>query len=185
VEWIAQAIAVFVAAALLLYSVGIYNGIVRLGNNIDQAWSNIDVLLKQRSDEIPKLVETVKGYMAHEREVLTRVIEARAAQIAALGMTEQCEADTAIRGAVGHLFAVAEAYPEFEADSSFQRLQVRISELEERIADRREFYNDSVSAFNIRIEQLPDMILARWMRLVPRELFAVRAAERLEAEVSL
>jgi LemA protein len=182
--FILLAVSGFAIAAALLYGVGIYNGLIRLKHNIDQAWANIDVLLKQRSDELPKLVETVKGYMSHEKEVLTRVTEARAALLGAKGVAEQSEADSALRGALGKLFAVAEAYPELKADSSFNQLQERISEVEEQIADRREFYNASVNAFNIRIEQVPDVILAGMMRLVPRELFEVSENDRQDVQIS-
>lgn len=174
----------FAAAALLLYTVGIYNGLIRLKHNIDKAWANIDVLLKQRSDELPKLVETVKGYMGHEKEVLTRVTEARAALLGAKSVGEQSQADSALRGALGHLFAVAEAYPELKADSSFNQLQNRISEVEEQIADRREFYNASVNAFNIRIEQVPDVLIAGTMKLEPRELFEATEADRQDVQIS-
>ena len=182
--WIGLAVFGFIAAALLLYGVGIYNGLIRLKHNIDKAWANIDVLLKQRSDELPKLVETVKGYMSHEKEVLTRVTEARAALLGAEGVAQQSEADSALRGALGRLFAVAESYPELKADSSFNQLQSRISEIEEQIADRREFYNASVNAFNVRIEQVPDTILAGMLRLTPRELFEASEADRGDVQIS-
>jgi LemA protein len=184
VGWIGFAVFGFVAAAALLYGVGIYNGLIRLKHNIDKAWANIDVLLKQRSDELPKLVETVKGYMGHEKEVLTQVTEARAAFLGATSVAEQSEADSVLRGALGKLFAVAEAYPELKADSSFNQLQERISEVEEQIADRREFYNASVNAFNIRIEQVPDVAVAGMMRLTPRELFEATESERHDVQIS-
>lgn len=174
----------FMVAALVLYGVGIYNGLIRLKHNIDQAWANIDVLLKQRSDELPKLVETVKGYMSHEKEVLTRVTDARAALLGARGVAEQSQADNALRSAIGGLFAVAEAYPELKADSAFNQLQERISEVEDQIADRREFYNHSVNSFNIRIEQVPDTFVAGMMRLTPRELFEVSEADRQDVQIS-
>ncbi len=183
-DWIFGAVAAFSLAGLLLYGVGIYNALVRLKHNIDQAWANIDVLLKQRSDELPKLVETVKGYIAHEKEVLTRVTEARSALLGARGVAEQSQADNALRGALGQLFAVAEGYPELKADSSFNQLQERISEVEEQIADRREFYNHAVNAFNIRIEQLPDIAVASLMKLTPRELFEVAEDDRRDVEIS-
>ena len=178
------AVFAFVLVGLVLYGVGIYNGLIRLKHNIDQAWANIDVLLKQRSDELPKLVETVKGYMGHEKEVLTRVTEARAALLGAKSVGEQSQADSALRGALGQLFAVAEAYPELKADSSFNQLQARISEVEEQIADRREFYNASVNSFNIRIEQIPDVLIAGMMQLAPRELFEASEDDRRDVEIS-
>lgn len=178
------AIFVFAGVGLLVYGIGIYNGLIRLKHNVDQAWSNIDVLLKQRSDELPKLVDTVKGYIAHEREVLTAITEARAAVMRARTPGEQGQADGLLRSALGQLFAVAEGYPELKADTSFNQLQSRISEIEEQIADRREFYNHSVNAINVRIEQIPDTFVASLMHLGPRELFDVSEADRRDVQVS-
>ena len=182
--WVVTMVVGFALAALVLYGIGIYNGLIRLKHNLDQAWANIDVLLKQRSDELPKLVETVKGYMSHEKEVLTRVTEARAALLGARGVAEQSQADNALRSALGQLFAVAEAYPELKADASFTQLQERISEVEEQIADRREFYNHSVNACTIRIEHVPDTFVAGMMKLTPRELFEASAEDRRDVEIS-
>ena len=182
--WIVLAVFGFAAAAAVLYGVGIYNGLVRLKHNVDQAWANIDVLLKQRGDELPKLVDTVKGYISHEKEVLTKITEARAAVMGARSVGEQSQADNALRGALGQLFAVAEGYPELKADSSFQQLQNRISEIEEQISDRREFYNHSVNAHNVRIEQVPDVFVAGFMRLAPRELFEAAEEDRRDVKIS-
>ena len=148
----------------VVYGITIYNGLVALKHGVDKSFANIDVLLKQRHDELPKLVETCKQYMQHEQETLERVIQARAGvseareagDIAALGIAEGM-----LRKGLGGLFAVAEAYPDLKADASFQQLQTRISILEDSIADRREFYNDSVNNNNVRIEQFPDVIIAR------------------------
>src|SRR3989304_4254081 len=147
------------------------NNFVRLMNNIAQSWSNIDVLLKQRHDELPKLVEACKQYMKHERGVLEKVTEARAAvgrareagDVAAVGAAE-----TQLRAGLMNLFAVAENYPELRANEKFQHLQNRLSQLEAQIADRREFYNDSVNANNVRIEQFPDALIARRFHFGPR-----------------
>jgi LemA protein len=177
-------IVVFAGVGLIAYGIGIYNGLIRLKHNVEQAWSNIDVLLKQRSDELPKLVDTVKGYIAHEREVLTAITEARAAVTRARTPGEQGQADGLLRSALGQLFAVAESYPELKADTSFNQLQSRISEIEEQIADRREFYNHSVNAINVRIEQIPDTFVASLMHLGPRELFEVSEADRRDVQVS-
>lgn len=178
------AIVGFVVVAVALYSVGIYNGLIRLKHDIDKAWANIDVLLKQRSDELPKLVETVKGYMLHEKEVLIAVTEARTAAMQARSVGEQSQADSMLRGALGNLFAVAERYPELKADTSFNQLQERISQIEEQIADRREFYNHTVNSFNVRIEQIPDTVFAGFMRLTSRELFEASDEERRDVPIS-
>jgi LemA protein len=184
IGWIVFAVFVFGAVGSVLYVVGLYNGLVTLKHAVDQAWSNIDVLLKQRHDEIPKLVDTVKGYIAHEREVLQRITEARTRFEQARSVDEKSAADGAMRGALSQLFAVAEAYPALKADGSFQMLQERISRLEDGIADRREFYNHSVNALNVRIEQLPDVFLARLMALAPRTLFQVAEGEKRDVKIA-
>jgi len=171
---------------LFLYVVMIYNNLVRLKHNVSRAWSNIDVLLKQRHDELPKLIETCKQYMKHEREVLENVTQARAAvakareagDVGALG-----QAETQMRIGLGNLFAVAENYPELRANENFQHLQSRISQLESQIADRREFYNDSVNINNIRIEQFPDNIVATMFRFEARELLKFKEAEIKDIDV--
>ena len=182
---VAAAAVFFVVAGILLYLIIIYNGLVRLRNDNDRAWANIDVLLKQRHDEIPNLVETVKGYMQHERETLVAVTQARAASISAASIGQKAQADLMLTGALRGLFAVAENYPQLKANESFLRLQNRISELEERIADRREFFNDDVGTYNTRIRQLPDVFLATLMALKPREFFMVSDEDRKLVEVGL
>ncbi len=180
---VAAAAVFFVVAGILLYLIMIYNGLVRLRNDSDRAWANIDVLLKQRHDEIPNLVETVKGYMQHERQTLVAVTQARAASISAGSIGRKAQADLMLSGALRGLFAVAENYPQLKANENFLRLQNRISELEERIADRREFFNDDVNAYNTRIRQMPEVFLANLMALKPRELFTVSDEERKLVEL--
>ena len=153
-----------IVATALVYLVLIYNNLVSLKHNVSKAWSNIDVLLKQRHDELPKLVETCRQYMQYEQETLEKVMQARSSvahaqqqgDVAQLG-----QAEGALRLGLGNLFALAEAYPELKADETFQHLQARITSLENAIADRREFYNESVNINNVRIEQFPDVIIAR------------------------
>ncbi|MBI3778525.1 MAG: LemA family protein [Gammaproteobacteria bacterium] len=173
-------------AALFLYAVTMYNNFVRLKNNVAQAWSNIDVLLKQRHDELPKLVEACKQYMQHECGVLEKVTQARAAvhsareagDVGALGAAE-----TELRLGLGRLFAVAENYPELRANENFQHLQNRISQIEAQIADRREFYNDSVNANNVRIEQFPDNVIATLFRFEPKPLLKFKESETRDVNV--
>lgn len=173
-----------VLVGLLVYVVMIYNGLVRLRKNIDKSWSNIEVLLKQRHDEIPKLVDTVREYMDYERDVLQDITEARTRAEEAQGPEEQAEAEGMLQGALGNLFAVAEDYPELKANESFQQLQERISALEEQVADRREFYNDSVNTFNIRINQIPYNVVANMMDYTDKELFEVSAEDRQDVDIS-
>lgn len=171
-------------AGIAIYSVILYNGLVRLRNENDRAWANIDVLLKQRHDEIPNLVETVKGYMLHEQQTLLAVTEARAASMNAASIREKALADLQIFTALRGLFAVAENYPQLKANQNFLRLQNRITELEERIADRREFFNDDVNTYNTRIGQIPDVFIASFMALKPRAMFTVSDEDRRQVEVS-
>src|SRR3984957_7067672 len=138
-------------AGAFIYAVILYNELVRLRNENDRAWANVDVLLKQRHDEIPTLVETEKGYMQHEQQTLRAVTQARAASMNAPSIGQKATADLQMTGALLILFAVAENYPQLKANENFLKLQNRISELEERIADRREFFNDDVNTYNTRI----------------------------------
>jgi LemA protein len=173
----------FVAGALI-YIIILFNGLVRLRNENDRAWANIDVLLKQRHDEIPNLVETVKGYMQHEQQTLLAVTQARAASVSAGSVGQKAVADLQMASALRGLFAVGENYPELKANDNFLKLQNRISELEERIADRREFFNDDVNTYNTRIGQIPDVFVASFMNLKPRPMFKVSDADRKLVEVS-
>ncbi len=173
----------FVVAGIFIYIIILYNELVRLRNDNDRAWANIDVLLKQRHDEIPNLVETVKGYMQHERQTLEAVTQARAASMSATTVGQKAQADLLVTGALRGLFAVAENYPQLKANENFLRLQNRISELEERIADRREFFNDDVNTYNTRIAQLPEVFLASFMALKPREMFKASEEDRKLVEV--
>ena len=169
-----------VVVLIIFYLINIYNHLVRIKHNVSKAWSNIDVLLKQRHDEIPKLVETCKQYMEFEQDTLEKVMRARSQvseareseDVAGLGLAEG-----ALRMGLGKLFALAEDYPDLKANDNFQHLQGRISSLESTIADRREFYNESVNINNIGIEQFPDIIVARVLGFGPRELLEFDGAD--------
>ena len=173
-------------AVVVIYAVQLYNGLVSLKHNVDKAWANIDILLKQRHDELPKLVETCKQYKQFEQETLQRVItarsqvqEARQAQdIAALGGAEH-----ALRSGLGRLFAVAEAYPELRSNENFMQLQQRISSLENAIADRRELYNESVNLNNVRIEQFPEVLLAGMFGFTAKPLLEFSGAEKSDVDL--
>ncbi len=171
------------AVGVLVYAVILYNELVRLRNDNDRAWANIDVLLKQRHDEIPNLVEIVKGYMQHEQQTLTAVTQARAASMNAASIGQKAQADLMMTGALRGLFAVAENYPQLKANENFLKLQTRISELEDRIADRREFFNDDVNTYNTRIGQIPEVFVASFMSLKPRAMFKVSDEDRRQLEV--
>lgn len=172
---------------LLLYFALLYNSMVSIRHNVTQAISNIDVLLKQRHDEIPKLVATCKQYMQHERQTLDEVIAARNrvakasqdADMEALG-----KAESSLRSRLGSIFALSESYPELKADGQFRQLQVRISELEGAIADRRELYNEAVTINNARIEQFPDFIVARLMRFMPFKTLVFNQEELADHDIN-
>ncbi len=173
-------------AIIGVYAITIYNNLVNLKHNVSKAWSNIDVLLKQRHDELPKLVETCKQYMGYEQETLEKVMLARSAAQAARESGDIAgvgRAETQMRLGLGNLFAVAEAYPELKANENFQHLQARITNLENTIADRREFYNESVNVNNVRIEQFPDVIVARLMNFKERDLLEFSAEEIKDVDV--
>ncbi|MEK7331164.1 MAG: LemA family protein [Candidatus Eisenbacteria bacterium] len=173
----------FVVVGTVGYGLSIYNSLVALKNNIGRSWANIDVLLKQRHDELPKLVKTCEGYMQHERAVFDKLSEARGALVKARSVTERAEAEGMLTRALGNFFAVAEGYPDLKANQSFLQLQSRISEIENQIADRREFYNDTVTTFNTRIQQMPDAIVANWLALTPAQLFKVDEVDRQDVEI--
>jgi len=164
----------------LWYFVTMYNGLVALKNDIDKAWANIDIMLKQRHDELTKLLDLCKGYMDYERDTLLKITQARSMYQQATSLDQKAQADQSMTSALRGFFAVAENYPELKANNNFQQLQKRITELESQIADRREFYNDSVNTFNIRIQQIPDTFVAAFMNLKPREMFKVQDAEKTD-----
>jgi LemA protein len=169
---------------LIAYVIGVYNMLVRLANNIDKAWSNIDVILKQRHDELPKLVEVCNSYMTHERETLESVTKARTAYSAGLNIDDKAQAENQIVGALGKLFAVAEQYPDLKANQEFLAIQQRISALESTIADRREFYNDSVNLYNIAIEQIPTIWVAQQAGYIARPLLTVAPSDRKDMKLA-
>ena len=175
-----------VVVLMVFYLINIYNHLVRIKHNVSRAWSNIDALLKQRHDEIPKLVEICKQYMKFEQDTLERVMQARSRVSEArksqdmpnLGMAEGT-----LRIGLGQLFALAEDYPDLKASENFQHLQGRISSLESTIADRREFYNETVNINNVGIEQFPDIMVARVFGFGPRDLLEFDSAEIADVNV--
>jgi len=175
---------IFLAAGAIFYFVTIYNGLIVVTRNIDKAWANIDVLLKQRHDEIPKLVKICEGYMQYERETLEKITAARTACIQAKSVGESSQAEGGLSRSLRSLFAVAENYPDLKANQNFTQLQQRVSYLESQIADRREFYNDSVNVFNTRIQEMPDALLAGPMNLHPRTMFQVAEEDKAPVKIS-
>ena len=179
---------VILAAAvvvLLLWITGAYNGLVRLRNELENAWAQIDVQLKRRHDLIPNLVETVKGYAKHERETFERVTQARNMAMNAKTVGERAEAENVLTGALKSLFAVAEAYPDLKANQNFLRLQEELTSTENKIAFARQFYNDSTMTYNTRIQVFPTNLIATAFNFGRREFFEVKdEAERAAPKVS-
>lgn len=173
-------ICVFVA-----WLVTIFNSLIQLRKNIDKTWSNIDVLLKQRHDELTKLLPTVEKYMQFEQNILTRLTEARTSSMQAGTIPDKAKASDGISTTLKSLFAVAENYPDLKTNNSFVKLQSRISELEMEIADRREFFNDSVNTYNVRIHSIPDLFIAYFMSYKDMDLFHVSESDRQDVTIEL
>lgn len=182
--WVILALFILLGIGILLYFVSLYNGLIRLSRNINKAWANIDVLLKQRHDEIPKLIKVCEGYMQYERQTLEKITAARTACIQAKSVGESAKAEGELSKTLKTLFAVAENYPDLKANQNFNQLQQRVSYLESQIADRREFFNDSVNNYNIRIHQIPDMWVAGMLGYSDKDLFKVAAEERKDVEIN-
>lgn len=178
-------IAVIVLAVLLVLAVGIYNGLVRLKVQCDNAWSDIDVQLKRRYDLIPNLVETVKGYAGHEKTTLEGVVAARNQAMSATGPADKGVAEGVLAGALRQVFALAEAYPQLRAVESFNQLQQTLNQIEDAVQNARRYYNAVVRDFNTKIAQFPSNTIAGMFNFKPREFFEISApAEREVPKVS-
>src|SRR6187455_3829975 len=177
--WVIVVIVILVVLALA--AVWFYNNLVRLRNRVDNAWAQIEVQLKRRWDLIPNLVETVKGYAAHERETFEAVTNARVAAQQAQGVAQQAEAENVLTAALGRLFAVAEAYPQLRATENFQQLQAQLADVEQKIAISRQVYNDAVLTYDNALETVPTNIVAGIFSFEPRQYFEVEEAEVREA----
>jgi LemA protein len=175
---IALIVIVVVVVLLLLYVIAAYNGLVKLRNRVENAWAQIDVQLKRRLDLVPNLVETVKGYAAHERQTLDAVIQARNAGVAAQGPQQEAEASNQLTGALRQLFALSEAYPDLKANQNFLSLQEELTATEGRVAYARQFYNDSVLGYNTKIQSFPAVVLAGALKFTEREYFEAEEGAR-------
>jgi LemA protein len=169
------------AFLVVLWIAGAYNGLVRLRNQLENAWAQIDVQLKRRHDLIPNLVETVKGYAKHERGTLEAVIQARNMAVSAKTVGERAQAENVLTGALKSLFAVAEAYPDLKANQNFLALQEELTSTENKISFSRQFYNDTVMTFNTRIEVFPTNVIANMFHFTRHDFFEVKAEEEREA----
>jgi LemA protein len=178
---IALIVLIVLVVLLAIYAVVTYNGLVRLRNQAEEAFSDIDVQLKRRHDLIPNLVETVKGYAAHERQTLENVTAARAAAVAATGPEQQAQAENALTGALRQLFAVSENYPDLKASQNFLELQNELTDTEDKIQAARRFYNMTVRDLNIKIDSLPANVVAGLGNFEKREFFEVEEPTEREA----
>jgi LemA protein len=172
-----------IVVLLVLVDVFIYNRLVKLRNRVEAAWAQIDVQLTRRAELIPNLVETVKGYAAHERATLEAVINARNAAMSAEGPRSKAEADDVLTGALRSVFALAEAYPDLKANQNFLNLQETLTGTEDKIAYARQFYNDTVNDYNTRIQTVPWSAIARRFKFTEREYFAAGGEARGPVEV--
>jgi len=172
-----SAIVWLIIIALILYVIVIYNRMITLKHRVENAWAQIDTQLKRRYDLIPNLVETVKGYTAHEKEIFEKVTELRYKAMSAGNISDASQANNELTQALRSLFAIAEAYPELKANENFLSLQEELSNTENKIAFARQFYNDTVLEYNRALEMFPTNILAKWMNLTPRVYYQIPPEE--------
>lgn len=182
--WIVLGILLLLVVGLIIYVIIIYNGFITLKNTIEQDWSNIDVLLKQRFDELPKLIKVCEGYMQHERQTLEAVVKARSMVSSARTDEQKQQAQNLLTDTLKSLFMVVERYPDLKADTAFRQLSNRISEIEDQIADRRELYNASVTIYNIRLRQFPDVLVASLFKFQPRSLWVIDPEHRQDVTIN-
>jgi len=171
IEWIVAAL----AAALVIYAVVVFNRLVKARNRVREGWSGIDVQLRRRSDLIPNLVDTVKAYAAHERQLFEEIAARRTSILAASGVGDRAAAEQSLQGSVGRLIAVAEGYPRIKADQNFRKLQEQIAEIEDQIQMARRYYNGTVRDYNIGIQSFPDTLVARTFGFREQEFFQAEA----------
>jgi LemA protein len=176
-------ILIIIIAVLAVWIIAIYNGLIRLKNQVDEAWSDIEVQLKRRYDLIPNLISTVKGYAAHEKEVFEKVTEARTRAMGAGTAEDKAQAESALSGTLKTLFAVAENYPDLKANQNFLELQRELTDTEDKIQASRRFYNGNVRDFNIKIEVFPNNIFAGMLGFVKREFFDMDEKEKENVKV--
>ena len=167
-----------IIAVVAIWIVAVYNGLIRLKNRVDEAWSDIGVQLKRRYDLIPNLINTVKGYAVHEKELFEKVTEARTAAMGAQTPHDKEQAENMLSGTLKSLFAVAEAYPDLKANQNFLELQRELTDTEDKIQASRRFYNGNVRDFNTKIEVFPNNIIASMLKFVKREFFQIEEGEK-------
>ena len=176
---------VLIIIGIISWFFTVYNGLIQVKENIKKSWPNIDVLLIQRSDEIPKLIKVLKSFVKHEKKMFDNILDARTSYLGANSVSEKADADNQMSEALKSVFALSEAYPELGSNDNFLKLQERISGLENEIADRRELYNESVNNYNIRIQSLPDMFIANTLGLPQEEMFKVDENKKKDIDIDL
>jgi len=177
-------VVIAIVVLLVVFGVILYNRLIRLRNKVEEAWAQIDVQLQRRHDLIPNLVNTVKGYAAHEKSTLEEVTAARAAAVSAEGPAAAGTSEVALTAALGRLFALAENYPDLKADQNFRQLQEELSDTEDKVAFARQYYNDNVREWNTRIASVPDNLVAALMRAQKAEYFELEGGAGAAPEVS-
>ena len=182
-------VVIFIIALIIIGFISwfftVYNGLIQVKENIKKSRANIDVLLMQRSDEIPKLIKVLKSFVKHEKKMFDNIMDARSFYLGANSVSEKADADNQMSEALKSIFALSEAYPELSSNENFLKLQERISGLENEIADRRELYNESVNNYNIRIQSLPDMFIANTLGLPQEEMFKVDENKKKDIVIDL
>ncbi len=168
---ISTLIVLAVIVVLVLWAITIYNGLVAMRQRVNEAFADVDVQLRQRHDLIPNLVETVKGYAAHERGTLDEVVKARNAAVAAQGPAQQAAAENVLSGALRQLFALAESYPDLKASTNFQQLQAELTDIENKIAAARRFFNNAVQEYNTGMQRFPAALFAASLGFAPKDYF--------------
>jgi LemA protein len=168
-------IVIAVIAVVLLWAIAVYNGLISMRQRVNQAFADVDVQLKQRHDLVPNLVETVKGYAAHERGTLDEVVKARNAAVTAQGPAQQAAAENMLSGALRQLFALSESYPDLKASANFQQLEAELTDLENKIAASRRFFNNAVQEYNTGIQRFPAALFAGAMGFSQKEYFDLGA----------
>jgi LemA protein len=175
----------FGLATFVAIAVGVYNALVTVKENVLKAWANIDVILKQRYDEIPQLIEICEQYVEYEADMIKKIMAARENMVRGKSVEAKAQASQELTEMVGGLLAIGENYPNLKANEHFLQIQKRLSDLEESLADRREFYNDSVNIYNIRIQQIPDVIFARMLGYERKEMFEVHEPEKARPSLKM
>lgn len=168
----------FMAVGLIFFIINLYNSLLVVKENVNKAWANIDVILKQRYDEVPQLIKICEQYVQFEQGMVQKIMNAREKMIQGRSVKERADGSAALTSALGGMIAVGESNPELKSNANFMQIQTRLSELEESLADRRELYNDSVNILNTRIQQIPDVFFAGMLGMNRRQMFEASAEER-------